>query len=165
MNKISTQKFDPEEHQNNVYEAFVDFVDEFVYEYDAIAKDPPRDLSEENKTAWIEQNKRKVFLGKFASRNLQKHFEEAVAADQRATTTFDAMITALKTYYDEGRNKTLANYEFRKLVQKEDDSFDAFHIRVKRDAAQCDFKCASPTCNVPDIMTRDQILFRTRNCT
>ena len=74
MNKISTPKFDPEEHQNNVYEAFSDFVDEFTYEYDAIAKDPPKDLDENAKAAWIEQNKRKVFLGKFASRNLQKHF-------------------------------------------------------------------------------------------
>ncbi len=161
MNKISIPKFDPEEHQNNVYEAFTDFVDEFAYEYDAIAKDPPKDLSEEDKAAWIKQNKRKVFLGKFASRNLQKHFEEAIAAEQRATVSFDDMITALKKYYDGGRNKTLANFEFRKLAQKGDDSFDAFHIRVKRDAAQCDFKCESPTCCVPDILIRDQIVYGT----
>ena len=53
MDKISTVKFDPEEHQNNLYEAFVEFLDEFTYEYDAIAKDPPKDLDAAAKTAWI----------------------------------------------------------------------------------------------------------------
>ena len=67
MDKISTKKFDPEEHKNNVYEAFSDFLDEFKYEYAALAKDPPKDLDDAAKTAWIAQNKRKIFLGKFAS--------------------------------------------------------------------------------------------------
>ena len=115
MNKVSTPKFDPEEHQSNAYESFCDFVDEFAYEYDAIAREPPKDLEAQAKAAWIQQNKRKVFLGKFASRNLQKHFEEAVAAGERSDMTFDAMIAALKTHYDGGRNKTLANFGRRKL--------------------------------------------------
>ena len=41
MDKITTAKFDPEEHQNNVYEAFSEFVEEFPYEHDAIAKEAP----------------------------------------------------------------------------------------------------------------------------
>ena len=116
----------PEEHQNSVYEAFCDFVDEFAYEYDAIARDPPKDLNAAAQAAWIQQNKRKVFLGKFPSRNLQKHFEEAVPADQRSAMTFDNMVATLKTHYDGGRNKTLANFEFHKLYQKNDESSDAF---------------------------------------
>ena len=66
MNQISTQKFDPEEHTNNVYEAFCDFLEEFNYEYEAMAKEPPRDLANAGEVAaWVSQNKRKVFLGKF----------------------------------------------------------------------------------------------------
>ena len=163
MEKLSTQKFDPEEHTNNVYDAFCEFVEEFAYEYEAIAKEPPKDLDAAGKEAWVKQNKRKVFLGKFATRNLQKDFEEAVTAAERLTITYDDMITALKTHYDGGRNKTLANYEFNKLCQNEEESFDAFVIRVKREAAQCDFKCASGTCTVMDIMIRDRIIIGIRN--
>ena len=67
MNNISTPKFDPEEHQNNVYEAFTDFVEEFAYEYDAMAREPPKDLTAAETTAWIQQKK------KFTTRNMQKH--------------------------------------------------------------------------------------------
>ena len=38
------KKFYPEEHKGSVFEAFNEFVDEFQYEYDAIAKDPPEEL-------------------------------------------------------------------------------------------------------------------------
>ena len=78
MEKLVVKEFDPEEHQNNVYEAFLEFVEEFAYKYDAYSKDPPKDLDNAAKAAWIQQDKRKVFLGKFASRNLQKSYEEAV---------------------------------------------------------------------------------------
>ena len=163
MDKIHTNKFDPEEHQNNVYDAFAEFVEEFAYEYDAISKEPPRDLDAAAETAWVLQNKRKVFLGKFATRNLQKDFEEVVPAEERSTVTFDAMIARLKEHYDGGRNKTLSNYEFNKLTQTAEESFDAFVIRVKREASQCDFKCASETCNVMETLTRDRIVIGTTN--
>ena len=158
MDKISTVKFDPEEHQNNVYEAFVEFLDEFTYEYDAIAKEPPKDLDAAAKTAWISQNKRKVFLGKFSSRNLQKTFEQVVVEDQRATITYEEMVKQLKTHFEGGRNKTLANFEFHKLAQKSGESFDAFVTRVRKEASQCDFKCAQEQCNVQSTLVRDQII-------
>ena len=74
MDKITTHKFDPEEHRGNAYEAFCEFVEEFTYEYAAIRKDPPKDMPDAEKTAWKAQKKKDVFLGKFASRNLQKNF-------------------------------------------------------------------------------------------
>ena len=95
------------EHKNNVYEAFCDFLDEFKYEYAALAKDPPKDLDDAGKVAWTAQNKRKMFLGKFASRNLQKDYEEAVPAAQQDTITYDAMITLLKAHYDGAAIKPL----------------------------------------------------------
>lgn len=39
-------KFDPELHKENTYDAFIDFVDSFAYEYDAIGKEPPNHLKE-----------------------------------------------------------------------------------------------------------------------
>ena len=52
-------RFDPASHPENLYDAFVEFVDSFRYQYDAIAKDPPSDLNPAQKSAWIEQNMRK----------------------------------------------------------------------------------------------------------
>ena len=75
MDKTSTKKFDPEAFMK-VYEAFSDFLDEFKYEYALLVKDPPKDQDDDAKTDWIAQNKQRIFLGKFASRNLQKDFEE-----------------------------------------------------------------------------------------
>ena len=69
-------KFDQEEHKGSALQAFQEFVDSYAYEYEAIAKDPPKDLDDNARAAWIEQNKRKIFLGRFASRNLQRAFEE-----------------------------------------------------------------------------------------
>ena len=40
----SLSKFDQEDHPSDAYGAFCEFVEEFQYEYDAVAKDPPRDL-------------------------------------------------------------------------------------------------------------------------
>ena len=79
------KKLDPEEHKGSVYEGFNEFVDEFHYEYDAIAKDPPKELeSSDAHEEWIQQNKFKIFLGRFAPRNLQKEYEEVVPELQRA---------------------------------------------------------------------------------
>ena len=72
---VQTNEFDQEDYVGNALEAFTEFVDSFHYKYDAVAKDPPKELNAAEKAAWIEQNKRKLFLGQFSSRNLQKAFE------------------------------------------------------------------------------------------
>ena len=59
----SLDRFDPEIHRNNVFDAFSEYVETFRYEYDAVAKDPPSTLSDDEKQKWIEINMRKVFLG------------------------------------------------------------------------------------------------------
>ena len=50
-NKLCIDKFDPEDHQRNFYESFCDFVDSFQYEYDAIAREPPKDSDNAAKAA------------------------------------------------------------------------------------------------------------------
>ena len=157
-------KFDPEDHKISVYDKFTDFIDSFAYEYDAIAKEPPKYLPDEAaKTAWIEKNKCKIFLGRFTSRNLQRDFEEATTAAERTTITFTEMATKLKTRCEGNRDKTSANFEFHKQKQTEEESFDTYVLRIKHDASTCDFKCTSATCTVQDTMVRDQIIIGTNN--
>ena len=159
MEGSGTSKFDPEEHHNNTYEAFCDFVKKFTYEYEAIAKEPPKDLNAQEKAEWILQNKRKMFLGKFASTNLINDFEEVTTEEERSTIDYSATIAKLKAHYKGTWNTTIANFEFRKLKQMSDESFDAFHGRVKREAANCDFKCQHDDCTVWKTLCRDQILY------
>ena len=137
----SLSKFDPDSNTctGNVYESFCDFIDEFQYEYDAVAKEPPKETckTEEEKAAWVQINKRKVFLGKYCSRGVQKVYEEVTKVEERPTMTFDNMVTKLQT------------------------RFDSFSIRVKREAEKCDFTCDADNCTVKNILIRDQIIFGT----
>ena len=156
-------KYDPANHPENLHDAFVEFVDSFKYQYDAIAKEPSSDLSPAEKTAWIQQNMRKQFLGKFASRNFQKDYEDAFAESLRSTLTFKDMVKGMEDRYKPTQNKTLANYDFHKLTQKKDESFDLFVNRVKHEAKYCDFSCDSNTCTVSEVLIRDQIIVGTTN--
>lgn len=156
-------KFDPELHKGNTYDAFMDFIDSFAYEYDAIAKEPPSTLKEQAEIdAWVQQNKRKQFLGRFASRNCQKDYEEEVPQENRDNMTFKGMVEALQKRYKPTKNTTLSNFEFHKLEQREEESFDLFVNRVRHEAAACEFKC-NENCTVQDILVRDQIIFGTLN--
>ena len=61
------------------------------------------------------------------------------------------------------QNKTLANYEFHRLVQIKDESFHLYVNRVKHESKFCNFSCAAATCTVSDILIRDQIIIGTKN--
>ena len=56
---------------------------------------------------------------------------------------FEDMSKKLSDRFKETSNYTLANHEFRKLAQEQNQSFEAFCIRVKRKAASCKFKRTS----------------------
>ena len=152
--RISTLKI----YQGNVLQAFHEFVDSYAYENDAIAKEAPKELDDAAKAAWVEQNKRKLFLGRFATLNLQRAFEAVTTPKERFTLTFKNLVTKLSEHFKTGSNTTLANFEFRKLHQKSDESFDALAIRVKHDARKCDFPCTDAQCTVRDTLARDQII-------
>ena len=127
-------KFDPEEHPGNVYDKFCEFLDAFAYEYDDLAKPAPAGTADV--CAWTELDKRKKLLGRFASRNLQRDFEDEVAE----AISFTDTVKKLKERYKPTQNMTLANFEFHKLRQQPMETFDAFVNRVKRDANYCEFK-------------------------
>lgn len=163
INQSVLNKFDPELHRKNVHDAFNEFVESFHYEYDAIAKDPPSALSATEKATWIEINKRKIFLGRFASRNFQRDFEDTVPMVNRSSLKFSELVRLLKNRYKPTRNYTLFNYEFHRICQHSDKIFDTFVHRLKHEAKSCKFACSSQTCNIPDIMVRDQIIVGTKN--
>ena len=152
------QKFDPADHPGNVYDAFCDFVDSFTYVYEAVAKPAPAGTADLD--AWTAQDKRKQFLGRFASRNLQIDYENETLAAERSTITYDDAIKKLKDRYKPTQNKILANYEFHRLSQRPTETFDGFCNRVKQEAKSCDFVCGD-TCTVRDTLIRDRIVIGT----
>ena len=155
-------KFDPELcEKGELLSKFNDFIKSFYYSYDAIAKDPPGTLDAGGKTAWVGQDMKKIFLGKFVSRNLQKELEAVSNEDDRKTMTFIQVTDLLKQRFQLSANTTLANYKFRKIKQNEGESFDHFVMKVKEAAAGCNFSCAHGRCNVSDTLVRDQIIFAT----
>ena len=155
-------KFDPQVYPENTLEAFLEYVNEFQYSYEAIAKEPASTLTAEAKAAWIQTNKRKVFLGKFASRNLQKELEEVTTEAERSALTFADLVTRLTERFQLSSNTTLSNYKFRKLTQTKSETFDMFVIRVKKHSQQCNFSC-NATCTVRDTMVRDQLILGTKD--
>ena len=102
-------------------------------------------------------------MGRFASQNLQKEYEDVVPELQRAKISFNDMIKCLKTRFKAASNTTLANFEFHKIHQHEEESFDAFTVRVKHEANNCDFTCDNPDSIVKDTLARDQIIIGTTN--
>ena len=154
----SIRKFDPADHPGNVYDAFSDFVDSFKYEYEAIAKPAPAGTADV--AGWTALDKRKQFLGRFASRNLQIDYENETTENERAAITFDDMVKKLKDRYQPTQNKILANYDFHRLVQRPMETFDVFCNRVKQDARSCDFSCGA-ACTVKDTLIRDRIVIGT----
>ena len=141
----------------------MEFVSQFGYSYDALSREPPASIKEDEEIrTWRELDKRKVFLGKFANHNLQILYEEISEKDKREQMPFTDMVTLFTDRFKQSTNLSLANFCFRQLTEDETESFDAYTIRVKREAKNCDFKCQSLTCTVIDTMVRDQILFGTR---
>lgn len=129
---MSVDKFDPTEKKDNTLEAFNEFVANFRYVYESLNREPPRDT--ENAATWRAMDMKRVFLGRHASRALQKELEAVNTTAEITDMDFDDMVTAFTTRFVLQANQTLANFRFRKLVQASNESFDAFVIRVKDDA-------------------------------
>ena len=149
-------RFDPEEHPGTVYDAFVDFIDSFAYEYEALGRIPPTGTPDV--AAWTEQDKRKQLLGRYAARQLQLDFEAETTAAERTNISFSDVVTKLKARYKPTQNTTMLNFLFHRLRQEPAETYDAYVKRVKREAASCDFKCASNDCSVRNVLIRDQII-------
>ena len=120
---------------------FSEFVSSFHYSYEALNREPPINLKPAERGIWLGKDKRKVFLGRFAHRNLQKRFEDATDPDERDSMTFNRMVECLKKVFRSNSNTTLSNFKFRKLSQGSKESFELFALRVKKEAENGNFSC------------------------
>ena len=153
-------KFDPADDPGNVLKNFLEFVAAYAYEYEAITKSPPEGV---DAVAWHAQNKRKQFLGKYASRTFQRDFEDAVSEDRRHTLTFEDLVSVISKRYQPTKNSTLIHFEFHQLRQEDGERFDTFANRVKQHAENCEFVCGHDDCNVCDALVQDQLVIGTVN--
>ena len=155
--------FNPEQEHSSVLEAFVEFVAQFGYQYEALNREAPTSLKEVPEIAlWKEKDRRKVFLGRYSHRALQMLYEDLVAEEMRDAMTFKRIVKIFTDHFKQSTNQTLANYRFRKLTQEDSESFESFCIRIKRESKNCSFKCGE-ACTVINVMIKDQILFGTRD--
>ena len=86
MADTNFENFDPTTDPAMVFARFEEFIAAFHYKYMSITKEPPAEHNTDAlRHAWHQQNKKKLLLGKFASRSLQRDFEDCVVADERDT--------------------------------------------------------------------------------
>ena len=65
--------------------------------------------------------------------------------------------------YKPTKNTTFKHFVFHKMHQNSGERFDDFANRVKQEAEGGEFTCESKTCNVRDVLVRDQLLIGTSN--
>ena len=120
-------------------------------------REPPASAgtTPETRSVWISIDKRRCFLGRFTDRNLQKRYEDVTSAENREKMTFENMLECFRKEFKLNSNTTLANFKFRKLVQLQNDLFDLFVIRIKREAEACEYTYGSNTCIAKTTMIRD----------
>ena len=155
------EKFDPAECKEGTLERFEEFLTSYEYTYDSLNREPPHTLGDAEKVTWTNQDKRKVFLGRYSHRNMQIEYEQVTTRAERDAMSFDGMAQKFRTRFRLSHNTTLSNYKFRKVMQAERETFDSFVIRVRQEAQTCNFQCAHDDCTVKDVLIRDQILFGT----
>ena len=163
--KVACKQFDPANVKDgeSVFSQFSEFCRSFGYSYDALNRKPPgTENTQLLKAAWIQQDKRRIFLGEFSSRNLQIEYEQATTEIQRQNMAYDDMVQIFEERFKLTSNITLTHYKFRKMKQNSDENFDQFCTRVKLAAKQCTFTC-SPTCSVEETLVRDQIVYGARD--
>jgi hypothetical protein len=68
-------------------------------------------------------------------------------------------VSKMQIYYKPTENLTLKNYQFRALLQADNEAFPAFCNRVSKEAKHCNFKCDHEDCTAES--TADQIIIGT----
>ena len=161
---MSLEVFNPRNHQEDVLTAFTRFTRKFGYVYDGENRTVPATANTpELIRDWKDSDKARLFLSRAVSDEFLDDFEASVAENERSDIKFTDLVTKMTTRYTPNTNKVRNHYVFHRLQQNPSESFDDYVHRVKSSAAQCDFKCTSDTCTVPDTLVRDQIITGTSN--
>ena len=121
---MAVSKFDPNCYQEGFLEAFMEFGCQYNYSYEALGREPPASANTpELKAEWQELDKRKIFLGKYEDRNLQKRYEDLTSEAERSQMTFTTMMGKFRDEFRLNSNMTLANFKFRALSQGEKETY------------------------------------------
>ena len=95
MASAGDTKFDPSANRDNALESFNEFIANYKYTYEALNREVPRDLDAAARANWIAMDKKRVFLGRHASRGLQKELEAVSTTAEITNMDFDAMIAKI----------------------------------------------------------------------
>ena len=177
--------FDPDLHPDDTLKTFVEFIKMYELRYDASYPDPPKVAMEqalerwkiihpeqtpsikdydELRDEWRSHDKVAKLLGLFSSMRLYSDWELAEPDEKtRKQAGWDVFITKMKAFYQPTENTTLKHYQFRSLSQEQNETFNAFAIRVEKEAKHCNFKCTSANCTAESVAIRDQIVIGLSN--
>ena len=161
---MSYEIFNPRNHQEDVLSSFNRFTRKFGYVYDGENRTIPATANTDLLIAeWKEKDKARLFLSRAVSDEFLDDFEASVTENERTNITITTLVTKMKTRYTPNSNIVRNHYIFHRLQQTSSESYDDFVHRVKTSAGQCEFKCESPTCSVPNTLIRDQVISGTNN--
>ena len=165
LTKSSPEIFDPNKHENDVYQAFTDWLESWEMWYDVASMG---ELKEDASVREQELHKAKVFRmcafqGERLKTDLKAEYNQNIPELKQAT--FNAMVQKLSTRYKPTQNQVLLHYQFHGLRQEHGEKIDAFINRVRIHADKCAFKCTNRNCTEKDkihnTLIRDQIIIGT----
>ena len=105
-------------------------------------------------------------LGLYSSKRLYQDWMSAEPSEKkRKDATWPQFLEKMRTMYKPTENSTLKNYQFRQLLQSENETLTAFMNRVEAEAKHCQFNCESDDCTAEMTAVRDQVLIGTVNNT
>ena len=148
--------FDPSHHGADVAQSFDKFIRLYKRKYAAWDRNPPTGIA--NVEQWKGRDKLKQLLGHYSSDRFMDDVEAVATEAELDTMPFEELIDRLKARYKPNTNQTMAHYNFHRLSQLPEQSFDSFLNQVKNETKKCNFKCANVTCNVSETLIRDQLI-------
>ena len=90
---MAVSRFDPNCYQEGLLEAFIEFGCQSNYSYEALGREPSASVNTlELKAESQEIDKRKIFLGKCADRNIEKRYKDLTSEAERSQMTFTTMM-------------------------------------------------------------------------
>ena len=165
ITKSTPDIFDPSQHENDVYQAFNDWLESWEMWYEVasmgeLKKDATDEEQEEHKAKVFRMC---VFQGDRLKTDLKAEYNQDITELKEAT--FDDMTEKLVTRYRPTQNQVLLHYQFHGLRQEYGEKIDTFMNRVKVHADKCAFKCTNEDCTEKDkihnTLIRDQIIIGT----
>ena len=143
------EKFDASMHPGNELKAFNLWLRRFENRYTVVttvAVTAVAAAKEADKRAWLLN-----YLEDNVLDNLEALYDTKALWD---AATYTDIITKYKAQLKPNQTLTLMRHRFYRMFQGDEEDFNTFASRVKREVAYCEFSCAADTSTI----TRDQIV-------